>query len=537
MCRNDTSLGKSETGIFQKNVVIPVLILSAVFEMCLMLGIYLDDRTKARSYYLILGIATFFLIGAVLTLFFACADRAKRRLDTESGEQEIKKRRRWLLFLLLIAAWSPYVVLCYPGNICWDSGTSILYFLNISRTNINNPPFQTVLFGIVYELGRKIGNVDSAIFGYCILQMVLFAAVLSGGIELMIRGRVNRGIIIFSAVLICFCPVFPLYALTMGKDSNFAVVMLLFELLLFRITREDKVPLQIHVQILFFVVSALAGLLRNGTDLIILLTLAALLPLKRKKVSGIVIVAVMVTVVVVDIGVPKILGAPSASKGEALSVPFQQTAYFMKYYGNEASSAEKKAIESVLPGADFSAYNPDIADPIKQYYNPNAGAKELRMYFRAWSSQFCKEPAAYLKAFVLGTYAYYSPTVEKSNIKQHAIIGYWIDPILYESTEIREPKSSRYAVAEKIDRTVTDLPGIGLLSRIGIYAWVIFAAVVYLITRKRPRDLICLLPLLMLWGMCILSPVNGYYRYAFNFILSVPIMIPLLLFRNAKIYK
>ena len=57
---------------------------------------------------------------------------------------------------------------------------------------------------------------------------------------------------------------------------------------------------------------------------------------------------------------------------EALSVPMQQTARYIRDYGNEVTDDERTAIEKALDyDAIAQSYMPELSDGVKQYYkNP-----------------------------------------------------------------------------------------------------------------------------------------------------------------------
>lgn len=67
------------------------------------------------------------------------------------------------------------------------------------------------------------------------------------------------------------------------------------------------------------------------------------------------------------------------------------------------------------------------------------------------------------------------------------------------------------------------MPVIGLFQKIGLYIWVLLSIMCYLISRKQYAMLIPLLPSFFVLVACCFSPVNGYYRYAFPMILTVPV--------------
>ena len=59
----------------------------------------------------------------------------------------------------------------------------------------------------------------------------------------------------------------------------------------------------------------------------------------------------------------------------------------------------------------------------------------------------------------------------------------------------------------------------------GLYGWLTLFACVCLIRRKGSAALICAIPALFTLAGCMLSAVNGYFRYAMPLYLSVPFLL------------
>ena len=88
----------------------------------------------------------------------------------------------------------------------------------------------------------------------------------------------------------------------------------------------------------------------------------------------------------------KVLDIPAGSVGEALSVPMQQTARYIRDYGNEVTDDERTAIEKVLDyDAIAQSYMPELSDGVKQYYK-NPGKGDLARYMLVWAKMLLKHP-------------------------------------------------------------------------------------------------------------------------------------------------
>ena len=62
-----------------------------------------------------------------------------------------------VIFGILLVCWMPWGVFCFPGNLPWDAGTSIAWFLNLDRSNVNNPWFQNLWMGLFFQAGNLLG--------------------------------------------------------------------------------------------------------------------------------------------------------------------------------------------------------------------------------------------------------------------------------------------------------------------------------------------------------------------------------------------
>lgn len=90
---------------------------------------------------------------------------------------------------------------------------------------------------------------------------------------------------------------------------------------------------------------------------------------------------------------------------EALALPMQQTARYVKEFGDEVTEEERAAISAVLDYEHLAEkYDPRISDPVKELFKYNPTTEELRDYLSVWLKQFIKHPFVYFKATVNQNY-------------------------------------------------------------------------------------------------------------------------------------
>lgn len=406
----------------------------------------------------------------------------------------------------------------------WDAGTSIAWFTGLDRSNVNNPYFQNILFGSFYSLGQGLGIPEFGVCLYCWLQMILEAILLGhviGYLSDKWAGKAAYILVAFYALI----PVFPLYAFMMGKDSNMAIGILWFVYLLLKSAGDrEEFWAQKSNRIWIAVTPAILSLLRNFAGWIPLI-IAIVLLLKWRKKAGILLACISAALlVIVSIAIPRIAGIPSAEIKEEMSMPLQTVAYYVQQHPDEVTPEEKEIIESVVDWEIFTgAYNPNIADRIKDpsHFTPETRGKFLGM----WWGMFRKHPGTILAGWRESTWIYFSLSAQ-SPIKSHIFIGVGgINPDIQEDLGLTMRPAGNYT-AGRIWNWAINVPVLRQLQCIGLYSWIAVAmTLIALIFRKLRKFLPCCLMLIMVLGACMLGPVNGYYRYAYPMILSMPVIL------------
>ena len=117
---------------------------------------------------------------------------------------------------------------------------------------------------------------------------------------------------------------------------------------------------------------ALLPAAQNGIYAVVPMLLASAFTVSEKRLRRPVL-AVLLAVCIGSFGfdtfTEKVLDIPAGSVGEALSIPMQQTARYIRDYGNEVTDDERTAIEKVLDyDAIVQSYMPELSDGVKQYY-------------------------------------------------------------------------------------------------------------------------------------------------------------------------
>ena len=99
---------------------------------------------------------------------------------------------------------------------------------------------------------------------------------------------------------------------------------------------------------------------------------------------------------------PAVLRTANVQAGgiqEMFSIPFQQTARYVKDHPQDITQYEKEVLSEVLDFPNLAKkYNPLNADPVKDYYQ-KAHTIKYWEYLKVWFVQLLRHPFTYMEAF------------------------------------------------------------------------------------------------------------------------------------------
>ena len=216
---------------------------------------------------------------------------------------------------------------------------------------------------------------------------------------------------------------------------------------------------------------------------------------------------------------------------EVLSVPFQQTARYVKEHKKEVTKKEKFIIDKLLNYDTIDTrYNPKLADPVKNEFNKDYTDKDLKNYFDVWFTEFKKHPITYVEATIENTYGYFYP-IETNwyvHVKGKKIVNnYGFD---YHFNMLKPIRT----ILKGFAITFPYIPFIGLIINIGFNSWILLFMLSYMIYKRKYKDIIYLIPSFILLLVCFVSPANTYFRYALPNIFAMPVMLSMFSKINEK---
>jgi hypothetical protein len=449
--------------------------------------------------------------------------------------------------IIILICWLPYIIIYYPGNLWQDPTNQLRQFFGVdlpesaaaNSTNLidenmkitnHHPVLHTVILGMCAKIGIVLGNANIGIFIYTLLQFSLTAFTFSYSINYMKKLNIPKWFRIVFLSIFALVPIIPMLAIRIAKDQVFLCLIILYTIKIYDLIRNsNKQRLKVSNCIGIVILSLLICLFRNNGIYTIILSLpfiAVIDKMNRKKIILSVVIIIVIYESIMSILLP-ILKIPQTGIRESLSVPFQQTARYVKEHGNEVTENEKQVIDNILNYDTLAErYDPLLSDPVKGEFNKDATTQDLIEYFKVWFAQFLKHPTTYIQATMNNVYGYFYPETNIRHYFTYATNNYeginQIEGFNYKYIEIFKGERS---VIDLISKTIQKLPGVSWIINIALNTWLIIILFIYLIYSKNSKYIIYLMPFISIILMCILSPVNAAFRYASAYIFGMPLTI------------
>ena len=542
--------------VFKKANYLGVNILSIVFTLLMILGASYDYNYTPNLVFnsnihilvsLLKFIGFYFLFKNILNTFYDYMINSKFKVKTNKLINLFNKHPYLFSFGVLFLVYSIYLIIFYPGIINYDNANQIKEVLgmhtryldsivvineDITLTNFN-PILHTLLLGNLFKIGVNIGNVNLGLFLYSFLQMIAVVGILSYALKFLHDEGVKSKYLLGILLIYVIVPYFPLYAITCVKDTLFTMFVLLYVIKLYQFIKYD---FKFKDYSVLMITILLVILFRNNGIYLILLSLPFTLIIKKRIRKQILLMCVLV--IGFNYGYGQVLSAleiPNTSIREMLSIPFQQTARYVKYHGSDVTEEEKDAIDTILTYDTLAdRYNPILSDKVKNEYNKYATDEELMDYFASWFQMFWKHPMTYVNATVSNVYGYFYPATYRwyvYNTLNEKLPEAGFDYHFIDALELARGFIQGYSEVFKY------VPVVQLSVNCGFYTWSYLFLMVVLIMQKKFRYIILLAPAFSLVLMNVAGPANTYFRYVLPYAVTLFTILPLILLEINKNFK
>ncbi|MGX4686650.1 DUF6020 family protein [Vagococcus sp. JNUCC 83] len=458
-------------------------------------------------------------------------------------------------FIIVLICWLPVIIINYPSILVVDSFRQLKqYYGEIPITNAH-PPIHTIMLGLTVSLGRKLGDASLGLFLSNIPQllMTLFGFSLT---SLTIKKMKLPTFYVWINIFIgAFSPAILGMLLVTTKDIFFtSSLLVLYNIaILYYIDKNKTTVTQILYGISFIVMATLVILFRkNGIYMMfplviifgIKLLFDCVLSVKYHQIKKMLPTLILMIVLIVPIVTSQLIDrslekkynmVEDVRKSEMLSIPFQQTARYVKKFPDEVTKDEKDKIKAVMYYDGLGElYNPIISDAVKRTTPKDVTNQELKDYFKVWFQMFLKHPITYVESTAAQNYYLFSP--ENYNYYYSTLTyGYDVQQKKEGETYIAlmnklgikktESKKGVQKMLTACYRLVDSLPILGLLSSFSFGVIVLLVLFALSIRYRLNVGILAILPMLMLLLTIFAGPViRGYLRYGLPFVYVMPII-------------
>lgn len=411
----------------------------------------------------------------------------------------------------------------YPGILSRDSISTMRQILQ-GHYNNTMPFWHTVTVMVFVKAGMAIfGDINRAVAFFHIGQILFLSACFAYAMMSLYQAGVNRVFLALSFGFFLLMPYNIVYSVTLWKDVLFGAAVLLFVTSLYRLLK--KIGKSQAGNYCVFILGSMGTCLwrTNGWFAFMITTLIILLLMEghdRWRIPAVMIGVLIVCWVLIS-PLLSVLHVAQTDLVEAFAVPFQQIARVIAQ-GRELTAEDTYLLEQAFHLDKVAAlYSPETVDPIK-FEAFRSGNKpfiqdNLLSYGKLYFRLGLKYPGDYLKAWIEETKGYwnggYSFWIYGQGISQNTL-GIF-------SSVGKNPVGSLFS---SLFRLLEQSPIFQPLFSIGLFAWIIIGCFLLNLWKRRTEYLTAILPIVLLIGLWIGTPVYAEFRYAYPLFLSAPVI-------------
>ncbi len=439
-----------------------------------------------------------------------------------------------LIWLLIFIAYIPYFLAYYPGNLTPDSMDQISQSLGFKEINNHHPVFHTSIISIPMMIGSAFNNYNLGVAIFSIMQMLFVSGIFAFSVYYMRKKSLPLVIRILTIIFYAIYPIHGLYSITMWKDIPFAVIMLLFTIIMTKMaTEKEQFFSRRRNLILTTIVMILVVLFRNNGIYVLFLMFPFAIAFFKKHYKKIILIFAITFLVYFlwKSVVFRIFNIEDGSIREALSIPLQQIARTVRDHEDILTDKEKDEISKFFIEDNIGElYSSRLSDPVKSNFDDEYFKENKMDFIKLWIGIFFKHPLTYVESFLCNSYGYWYPEasnwiVAKGISSAYVVDGIYTDRII--DTELL--KVFDFYIERR------DIPILSMFCSIGFAFWLMLISLTYCIYIKRYNLIIVFIPMLALWLTNLASPVFCEFRYIYSLFTSLPILLTVYMVKDNNV--
>ncbi len=434
-------------------------------------------------------------------------------------------------FLVILLFWMPYILAKFPGASMPETLAEMRQFY---WNDINNyyPPMHTILLSLVMQLGNAIHSYTLGFFLNLVIQLGMLLSAFAYGFTLMRRWQTPYKLRWAALAIICIVEFFPMESTVVEKDIPYAACVIFMVLLLHELVRQMRKDDGMNrAQAAGYILSCIgtAGFRNEGIYLVLVSGIAVTFYVMhawwkqdRRKCSRVLLTVLLPVLLMLlyQKALLPALGVTDNGPKEALSIPFQQTARYVRDYGYEISEEDAEIISRVLDYDNLAEkYDPLTSDPVKYTYHAET-TEDLTAYFGLWFRQLLKHPGNAVEATMNNAYGwFYQEGYAQNYMMTSKIEG---QDVRWEITQPAKLAGVRQ-VMERVAKWLSRVPVVNWFENAGIVSWLTILFTAFLVGARRKRYLLSMAPVLTALLVCIAAPTFNYQmRYIMPIMFCVP---------------
>ena len=323
---------------------------SFIFTLTLVLDLIITDGTSMHQntykeiYFTSLNLSNYiFLIIGTLFTFMIVSIIGKYVEFRNNKNHKKRETKKWIfpvVLITLLVCWLPYILSYMPGGIFYDTKESYLMFSGYAKLSNHHPLLFSAMFKMFADIGEYFGNMNIGLNIYTILQVTLMATMMAYYIYWLYKKGVTIKFVVVLTLLCAVFKLFPLYAVSLWKDTPFAISILFYTFVVSKIVISNGKELTKKLTIFQYIIAIfLVSFFRNNGIYIVAVTSFILMITYRNNFKRrwnifytFVTIAILLTFTIQG-PIYKMLKLNGEFR-ESIGIPIQQICYVVAHDGN-----------------------------------------------------------------------------------------------------------------------------------------------------------------------------------------------------------
>lgn len=531
----------------RKNVIFAIFstILSCVGVFTILLFLpFLKKNVAAGLNIKILSVwnlLLFVILDLVFFVLLRVGDRVICRLELyDTGRMHSAHKVFWASFVVIIAFWSIWFWLYFPGAGMNDTINCIMSFHNNNQTLA----YQLMIYYGIHGLTQLTHSMTVAYAILTLVQMVSMALIIAWITQWLSRKSIRKKLICLFVAYYAVMPVIADYSITLVKDTLYGVCVMAAIPLIYELISNSGNPIKNRKLYCVFLLDLIGIDLLRSNGKYIAIALVILLMLIKLKHKGYLLFVFVILIVIntgIDMGEKSIIREDAGFR-ESIGAPLAQIGAVLVTDGY-MSEQDRETLNHLLPLEIWEEnVRLSFADSIKfnssfdnQWLNDNK-----KEFINAWFSVLKDNFDIYVKAYLCHTYGFWNISPLNvffmdytqsyfTEINNNTVDdSFWGEYCAANGLYNREIGQGTVDAALNLVLKLAFAANMALGA--GIMLWTCVLFIIELVIYRKYKICSVFLPVILNWGtMMLAAPASLIYRYSFYLVLSLPVLFFIML--------